>query len=216
MDLLREENGQATFLPASIADLIHKFSSSTQWIRSARTSKMSLLSSSEKDLMDIVSHGLWGSIAFGRKNRSSFWMAFVIGMAPDIFSFGILWAAAMLGLSEQPDFSHGTPPESTIPQYVHHLYNVTHSFIIFLAVFFLVWFLLKRPLWELGAWGLHVLVDIPTHSYAFFPTPVFWPLSDWKFNGWQWMTPSILIPNFVLLSLLYAWYFWQAYRTKGR
>ena len=37
--------------------------------------------------MDIVSHGLWGSIAFGRKSRSSFWMAFVIGMAPDIFSF---------------------------------------------------------------------------------------------------------------------------------
>jgi len=86
--------------------------------------------------MDIVSHGLWGSIAFGRKNRSSFWLAFVIGMAPDIFSFGILWVAAILGLSEQPDFSHGTPPESTIPQYVHHLYNVTHSFIVFLAMFF--------------------------------------------------------------------------------
>ena len=74
--------------------------------------------------MDIVSHGLWGAIAFGRKNRSSFWLAFVIGMAPDLFSFGILWVAAILGLSEQPDFSHGTPPESTIPQYVHHLYNV--------------------------------------------------------------------------------------------
>jgi len=109
--------------------------------------------------MDIVSHGLWGSIAFGRKSRSSFWIAFVIGMAPDIFSFGILSVAAVLGLSEQPDFSHGTPPESTIPQYVHHLYNVTHSFLVFLAVFFLVWFLLKRPLLELCGWGLHVLVD---------------------------------------------------------
>jgi hypothetical protein len=165
-------------------------------------------------LMDIVSHGLWGSIAFGRKNRSSFWLAFVIGMAPDICSFGILWAAAMIGLSEKPDFSHGTPPESTIPQYVHHLYNVTHSFIVFLAVFFFVWFLLKRPLWELGAWGLHVLVDIPTHSYAFFPTPVFWPLFNWKFDGWQWMAPSILIPNFALLAVLYAWYFWQTLKAK--
>ena len=166
--------------------------------------------------MDIVSHGLWGSIAFGRKSRSSFWMAFVIGMAPDIFSFGILWIAAVLGLSDQPDFSHGTPPESTIPQYVHHLYNVTHSFLVFLAVFFLVWFLLKRPLWELCAWGLHVLVDIPTHSYAFFPTPVFWPLFDWKFDGWQWTTSGILIPNFVLLALVYAWYFLQSYRKKSR
>jgi hypothetical protein len=175
-----------------------------------------VVSLSEKDLMDIVSHGLWGSIAFGRKSQSSFWLAFVIGMAPDLFSFGILWVAAILGLSEKPDFSNGTPPESTIPQYVHYLYNVTHSFIVFLAVFFLVWFLLKRPLWELAAWGLHVLVDVPTHSYAFFPTPVLWPLFNWKFNGWQWMTPSILIPNFVLLSLLYAWYLSQPYRTKRK
>ena len=166
--------------------------------------------------MDIVSHGLWGAIAFGRKNRSSFWLAFVVGLAPDLLSFGILWTAAMVGLEDKPDFSHGTPPESSIPQYVHHLYNVTHSFIVFLIVFLLIWFLLKRPVWELSAWGLHVLVDVPTHSHAFFPTPALWPLFDWKFNGWQWMTPTILVPNFVLLFLLYAWYLSQPYRTKKR
>lgn len=163
--------------------------------------------------MDIVSHGLWGAIAFGRKSRSSFWLAFVIGMAPDLLSFGILWTAVVLGLAENPDFSQGTPLESSIPQYVHHLYNVTHSFIVFLLAFLLIWFLLKRPLWELGAWGLHVLVDVPTHSYAFFATPVLWPLFGWKFNGWQWTTPHILIPNLVLLSLLYAWYLSQPYWT---
>jgi hypothetical protein len=166
--------------------------------------------------VDIVSHGLWGGIAFGRKSRSSFWLAFVIGLGPDLLSFGILWVAAMLGVSEKPDFSHGTPPESSIPQYVHHLYNVTHSFIVFLIVFLLIWFLLKRPLWELSAWGLHVLVDVPTHSSAFFPTPILWPFFDWQFNGWQWTTPSILIPNFVLLLLLYAWYLSQPYRKKRR
>ena len=127
--------------------------------------------------MDIVSHGLWGAITFGRKSRSSFWLAFVVGLAPDLLSFGILYAAAMLGLAETPDFSEGTPPESSIPLYVHHLYNVTHSFIV-------------------------------------FPTPVLWPLFGWKFNGWQWTTLSILIPNFVLLTLLYAWYLTQPYRTK--
>jgi len=164
--------------------------------------------------MDIVSHGLWGAIAFGRKNRSSFWLAFLFGIAPDLLSFGILWSAATLGLAEKPDFSEGTPPESSIPLYVHHLYNVTHSFIVFLFVFLLLWFLLKRPLWELSAWGLHVLVDVPTHSYAFFPTPVLWPLFAWKFNGWQWNNPQILIPNYVVLSLLYAWYVSQLYKTK--
>lgn len=156
--------------------------------------------------MDFVSHGLWGSITFGRKNRSSFCLAFAIGMAPDLFSFGVLYVAATFGLSSKPDFSHGTPPESTIPQYVHHLYNVTHSFVIFLAVFFLVWLFLKRPVWELGAWGVHVLADVPLHSYAFFPTPVLWPLSDWKFDGWQWMTPVIIVSNYVLLAVCYAWF----------
>lgn len=40
----------------------------------------------------------------------------------------------MVGLEDTPDFSHGTPPESSIPQYVHHLYDVTHSFIVFLLM----------------------------------------------------------------------------------
>ena len=119
--------------------------------------------------MDFISHGLWGSIAFGRKSRSSFGLAFTIGMAPDLCSFGVLYVAAALGLSPSPDFSRGTPPESTIPPYVHQLYNYTHSFVIFLAVFFLVWLFLKRPVWELGAWGLHVLAHVPLHSYAFSP-----------------------------------------------
>ena len=156
--------------------------------------------------MDILSHGLWGAIAFGRRNRPSFWLAFVIGLAPDLLSFGILWMAAALDMAETPDFSHGTPPEATIPQYVHHLYNFTHSLVIFLLVFLLIWAFRKRPLWELAAWGLHVLVDVPTHSHAFFPTPVFWPFFSWNFDGWQWMTPAILIPNYVLLALCYAWF----------
>ena len=75
--------------------------------------------------MDILSHGLWGGIAFGRRNRPSFWLAFVIGLAPDLMSFGILYGAVTLGMADAPDFSRGTPPESSIPQYVHHLYNVT-------------------------------------------------------------------------------------------
>lgn len=163
--------------------------------------------------MDILSHGLWGGIAFGRKSRRSFWLAFAIGLAPDLLSFGILWTAVILGLADPPDFSHGTPPESTIPPYVHHLYDVTHSFVVFLFVFLLIWFATKRPRWEMAAWGLHVLVDLPTHSYAFFATPVLWPLVGWKFDGWQWMTPAILIPNYFLLALLYAWFLSLSVRT---
>ncbi len=156
--------------------------------------------------MDILSHGLWGAVAFGRRSRPSFWLAFVTGLAPDLLSFGILYFAVALGLAEKPDFSHGTPPESSIPRYVHQLYDITHSLVIFLVVFLLVWAVRKQPVWELGAWGLHVLVDVPTHSHSFFPTPVLWPLFTWKFDGWPWMNPAILIPNYVLLFLCYAWF----------
>jgi hypothetical protein len=62
---------------------------------------------------------------------------------------------------------------------------------------------------DLGArrLGLHVIMDVPTHSYEFFPTPVLWPLAAWKFDGRQWMTPGILVPNFVVLILLYGLWF---------
>jgi hypothetical protein len=83
----------------------------------------------------------------------------------------------------------------------------------FLTAFLVVWAIRKRPVWELGAWGLHVLVDVPTHSSSFFPTPVFWPLFSWKFDGWQWMNLAILVPNYVLLSLCYAWFISQSVRA---
>ncbi len=42
--------------------------------------------------MDILSHGLWGGLVFGRK--SEFLARLRDWLAPDLFSFGILWSAA--------------------------------------------------------------------------------------------------------------------------
>ena len=63
------------------------------------------------------------------------------------------------------------PDPSIIPAFVYHAYNVTHSLVVWLAVSLIVWRLGKRWPWILGAWALHVLCDIPTHSTRFFPTP---------------------------------------------
>ena len=128
--------------------------------------------------MDIVSHGLWGSIAFGRRNRRSFWLAFISGLAPDLFSFGIFSISVWLGLSERPNWSEGFPPPSSIPEYVHTLYNCTHSLLVFIWVFSLVWIYFRRPIWEFSAWGLHIIMDVFAHSDKFFPTPFLWPLSE--------------------------------------
>lgn len=156
--------------------------------------------------MDIFSHALYGGVAFGRKNIRNYILAFLVGMSPDLLSFGVLWIGVYLGFSNSPDWSEGHPSMSQIPFYIKSLYEVTHSLVIFSAVFLIVWIVREKPLWILGAWGLHILVDIPTHSLNFFPTPFLWPFSDFMINGIEWGKPIIFIPNVILLFFLYAGY----------
>ena len=157
--------------------------------------------------MDVVSHGLWGSLAFGRKNRKSFWTAFCFGVAPDLFSFGVFFLSTLLGFSERPHFGSEPPDPALIPAYVGSLYNFTHSLLVFAAAFLLLGVIVRRPVWEASAWGLHILFDIPTHSYRFFPTPFLWPLSGFRVNGQSWASPWIFFPNIIILALLYLWFF---------
>ena len=154
--------------------------------------------------MDIVSHGLWGGIAFGRKSKKTFLQSFFFGISPDLFSFGVFFVLNILGVHPRPDFSNGLPSPSVIPEYIHSLYDFTHSLIVFGVVFGLVWLFRKKPFLPLAAWGLHILIDIPTHSFDFFPTPFLWPISDFGVDGISWGTPIIWYSNFGLLILLYA------------
>lgn len=157
--------------------------------------------------MDIASHGLWGGIAFGRKNRKAFWSSFFFGVMPDLFSFGVFFFVRT--------FTHGfalsrPPLPDSIPEYIYLFYNVTHSLIIFIFVFSLVWLLRGRPFAPMLAWGLHILMDIFTHGREFFPTPFLWPVSDYTFDGIPWGHPAIWYPNLALLIGFYVW----LYRTS--
>lgn len=164
--------------------------------------------------MDVISHGLWGSIAFGRSRKKSFWLAFLFGVLPDALSFGPFWVAQFLSIGNKVRFGPEPPDPRLIPQYVHLLYTITHSAIIFLIVFGIVWSLLKKPPLELGAWGLHILFDIPTHSYRFFPTPFLWPISSFTVSGVGWAHPFILGPNIAMLAILYLWFFVAKQRSR--
>ena len=157
--------------------------------------------------MDIISHGLWGSIVFGRKNRRSFWLSFLFGILPDLAAFAPFFTLTILGITYR-EWEIGEPPDpESIPDYIYQIYNISHSLIVFLAAFLFLLFLFRRPIWEFTAWGLHILLDIPTHSSGFFPTPFLWPISDFRFNGHPWSDPVIFLPNVFLLLSLYIWYF---------
>lgn len=167
--------------------------------------------------MDIISHGLWGGAAFGRENRKQFWWSFFFGIAPDLFSFGLFTIMTVLGLASGPEWGRGVPLESAIPPYVHSLYNITHSFFIFAVVFGLVYLIRRKPFLPMLAWPLHIIVDIPTHSTSFFPTPFLWPfLDNVRVNGIPWSHPIIFIPNLVLLAVVYFWFFYYKPRERRR
>lgn len=169
--------------------------------------------------MDIFSHGLWAGAAYKvvnikkKKNFNVRWGTFW-GIFPDLFAFTIpfvwivwhLWIVGDINPSMLPRPEQAEPaPSDTlwIFRLASSLYNLSHSLIIFLIVFGIVYLVLKRPVWELGGWLLHILIDIPTHSYQFFPTPVLWPISSWKFDGISWGTPWFLITNYSLLVIVY-------------
>lgn len=157
--------------------------------------------------MDIISHGLWGGVAFGRKNKKSFWTSFLFGIAPDFLAFAPFFASVFLGFAKFPKFQTEPPDPNAIPQYIHSLYSFTHSLIIFAIFFLVVWLIRRKPFWEMSAWGLHILFDIPTHSNGFFPTPFLWPYSSAHIDGVPWARPIIFIPNAASLIILYLYFF---------
>ncbi len=165
--------------------------------------------------MDILSHALWGGIALGRKKRSSFIYAALLSVLPDILAEGIMFSMIYLGVKNMPTMEHGHPNITEFPLYAQNFYNATHSLVIFLALFMIIWLIRKKPLWILLAWALHIIIDIPTHSFELFPTPFLWPISDFKVNGIPWDKPIIMIPNILLLILAYLFWIYKSKRNKS-
>ncbi|MBI2023875.1 hypothetical protein HYT00_00550 [Candidatus Giovannonibacteria bacterium] len=162
--------------------------------------------------MDIISHGLWGSLVFGRSNKKSFWKAFLFGVAPDFIPFAPFFILMIFGFAKYPGFSTEPPVAGAIPDYVYFLYKITHSLVIFAVVFFGAWLIKRKFFWPMAAWGIHVLLDIPTHSYKFFPTPFLWPVANFEINGIPWADPIIFFPNVLILAILYYYFF--VYRKR--
>jgi len=158
--------------------------------------------------MDIFSHALLGGIAFGRKTRRDFWWAFFFGMFPDLFAFGPFFVGSFFGVFHRLSFEFNSPPPAKlIPDFVYSLYSFSHSLFVFVTIFGLVWLFSKKVYYPLLAWGLHILVDIPTHDLSFFPTPFLWPFSSYVFDGVIWASSYVLIPDVIIIVVLYAWYF---------
>ncbi|MEK6983972.1 MAG: hypothetical protein AABX33_05340 [Nanoarchaeota archaeon] len=148
--------------------------------------------------MDIFAHGLWSYAIFHKKKYV--WLASLFGVLPDILSFGIVFIINLLN----GGLNRGPPAISSLPKWLFAAYNMTHSLVVFITAFVLIYLATKKWFWPLTAWGIHVLIDIPTHSFRFFPTPFLWPLLDYKFDGISWATPWFMVINYSSLLIVFV------------
>ena len=140
--------------------------------------------------MDTLSHALWGKGLFGyRKYR---WYSFLFGAVPDLFSFGIYFIHSIF-FSSSPLMVR--PSRSEIPEWVYSLYDISHSLVIASIFIFIAYKINKEFGFPMLAWPAHIILDFFTHSIDYFPTPIFWPISNYKFDGIHWSDTYIMIGN---------------------
>ena len=113
-----------------------------------------------------------------------------------------------------PSWANGHPNIGDYPIYAQNLYNITHSLVVFALVFALLLVLAKKPVWIVAAWGLHILIDIPTHSLSLFPTPFLWPISNIRVDGLGWHNPIVLAIDIILVIVAYSLWLYPKIRRK--
>jgi membrane-bound metal-dependent hydrolase YbcI (DUF457 family) len=162
--------------------------------------------------MDTLSHAGWGYASLHAKRGLAWWGA-LAGAAPDLLFFipsrieGFVergWASLNVGGDPGIWRADGPPLPPELVEAYSRYYIKTHS-LVFLGLAVLVLFLTGKRHWAWLAvpYGLHILMDIPTHER--YQTQPFYPLSSWSFEGLTWGDPRIFFPNLVALVATLVW-----------
>ncbi len=154
--------------------------------------------------MDIISHALLTNLVFKDAPTEQRLVATAFGIIPDLVSFGPMFNSLFL----RKILFFKKPPQSLFPAYVMRLYNIFHSFIIWLAVF-LILLVCGFYWWAIAicGWGFHILLDVFTHNRRAFPTPILWPLSKFHFSGIGWSNKWFMIFNYTVILFLYIFFY---------
>ena len=150
-------------------------------------------------IMDILAHFLWVFAIYWQHPKR--WLAGFIGFLGDLIAF----VPHMIYSFLVGEYIPGKPELHLIPQWVFIVYSLTHSLVIFAIVAVIVWYTDRRWFWLLGGWLLHIIIDIPTHTAEFFPTPFLWPLTEFSFSGISWATGWFMIANYGALAAIYSY-----------
>jgi hypothetical protein len=147
-------------------------------------------------------------------------------MLPDLLSFGPFFVMRIGDIGERwTSGKMGPPDPETIPSFVYHAYNFTHSFVIWGLLFVMLWSIQRyrgkttdasvQWLIPFFAWPLHIFCDIPTHSVQFFPTPYLWPLATPFYDGSPWGNRMFMMMNYASLVGIYAVFFYRRSKIQS-
>jgi hypothetical protein len=168
--------------------------------------------------VDTLSHAGWGYATMHAKRGLAWWGA-LAGAAPDLLFFipsrieGFIekgWAGLTVGAEPDVWRADGPPLPPELVEAYSRYYVKSHS-LVFLGLVILVLVVAgkKRLAWLAIPYGLHILMDIPTHER--YQTQPFYPVSSWSVQGLTWGDPRIFWPNVVALAVTLAW---VAYRRR--
>jgi hypothetical protein len=150
--------------------------------------------------MDIISHALWTNLILKDLPVEQRSLAITFSTAPDLISFSFLRIKEFL----RKIIHYTDPPLNIIPLQIFHLYNLTHTLVIWGTVGMILYIVnLKLLFIAFFGWILHILFDIFTHTKNYFPTPIFWPLSNFHFSGVNWSNKYFMAINYTILLILY-------------
>ncbi|MFA6251712.1 MAG: hypothetical protein WC603_03755 [Candidatus Paceibacterota bacterium] len=180
--------------------------------------------------MEILAHTLWTTAGVIKVNAiakkkgqpfqmSTLWTAFW-GIFPDLFAFTLPFVFSFYKvISGQQQFGSFSTRHQIADGFTlsHTLYQYSHSLIVFIIVFLVIWFLIKKPPWVLLGWALHILIDIPSHALAFFPTPFLFPISEYRFPfGVAWSNTWFMIINYSTLLIVWGSILFKKYHKSTK
>ena len=108
-------------------------------------------------------------------------------------------------ISDPLNYKFGKPVLDEIPYWVFNLYDFSHSLVIASIFLSITYFINRDFFFPMLAWPFHILLDVFTHSAAFFPTPILWPILNYKFDGIPWSNPYIWLSNIVGIIFLFLY-----------
>lgn len=166
--------------------------------------------------MDILAHGLWAGLGFAWAHRArplprrTMALTVALAVVPDVVQMlplvtSAVWSAD--GWTALKSYAVALPGHEPLMSpwlsaLTHHLHCVMHSALVAGGVTALLWLWIGRLWIPLLGWWSHIVIDVFTHSADFYPSPVFYPLTYWGFDGLAWNTPWFMVVNYLALAAL--------------